>query len=391
MASDAPLPPPPPPPAPPRRGLAARLAAAAAATGLPSTVATITAAAVAAAVARAADPPVRPFFPADASLWRVPAEGIPYTHLVLVGVLAATPIAAAATVAAAAGAGAAGAARATSTRPGRQGEPWRQRRRRWVPAVRAALRVVGATLGAAAASGAVVEVVKTATGALRPDFAARCLGAAAAPPFGVGGGGGGGGGANPPSLPAVFSADADCPTLVAAVAVSADEAARVRHRLRDGRRSFPSGHASLAAAFSTAAAVALGGLSAAAAVAGGGLGGGSGGGGGSLRWAAVGEVAAVGVPAALVYGATMMGSRVADGRHHAGDVAAGAMLGAVFALVGVVPAVVAAVAGGRPWRERDDAVGRDPAAAGREDEGAVGKVGEGGGGPDGGLLLPGDV
>ncbi|GAB0489728.1 hypothetical protein MMPV_000953 [Pyropia vietnamensis] len=349
-------------------------------------VATLAASAIAAAVARAREPPVRPFFVADSSLWRAPGEGIPYSHVVLIGVLAATPIAAAATAAAV---GAAAAATGTTpAAPGREGMGSWRRQRSWVPAGCAAVRVAGATLAAAAASAAVVEVVKTGTGALRPDFAARCLGGAAGPPFGIGGSGGAAS-----SLPAVILTNAECPTLMAAVATSPDEAERVRHRLWDGRRSFPSGHASLAAAFSTAASVTLAGLSAASAAVGWSHASGSGRGGGvCLRWAAVGEIAAVAAPAALVYGATMMGSRVADGRHHTGDVAAGALLGAVFAFVGVVPAVLTAVAGGRSWagrgRELADAVGRDhDVVSGEEDEGAARKVRGGEVGQDGELML----
>ncbi|OSX71860.1 hypothetical protein BU14_0493s0005 [Porphyra umbilicalis] len=301
----------------PRRFLGRWLLTAVCRSGLPSTAATLIASGVAAAVARGREPPVRPFYPADSSLWRLPGEGVPYTQLVLVGVLAATPVAAAA-------------AAATAAARGRRGT---------APLLFAALRVGLATLAATAAAAGVVEVIKTHTGALRPDFAARCLGDAAVPALAAGTSG----------APAQIVVDGGCPAVAAAAGAAARDAAVAR--LKDGRRSFPSGHAALAGAFSAAAAVALGGLAAAAVAAGAGAApdgrrryGRDGG--GSLGWAAVGEAAAVAAAAALLYGAAMLGSRVADGRHHAGDVAAGGLLGALFAVAGVVPALVAVAGGG---------------------------------------------
>lgn len=173
------------------------------------------------------------------------------------------------------------------------------RRVPWPLAVLAAWRYAAALVGSLAMTGFYLEVAWASLGALRPDFASRCLG------FG-------------PFAPGVFtnaviSSNADCTT------------GATEKFLNEARRAFPSGHS---------AGAAVGGVWATAVL---------------LRVAASGvggviaQAAVVGIHAVWVWVGHVVLSRVIDNRHSVADVSGGVALG--VAVGGVAAAWVSGAVG----------------------------------------------
>lgn len=132
-----------------------------------------------------------------------------------------------------------------------------------------------------------IELGKGYVGRLRPSFAWNCLSPS-----------------TPPYQNRVYTSDEDCPT--------AD-----RHSLHDGRRSFPSGHASLAVSGAAYGQLTFTRIARSADV--------------------VGDVAAilfVGLGWVwFLFAAWVSASRIFDNAHHVGDVAVGALVGVWCAAV----------------------------------------------------------
>ncbi|GAB0495079.1 hypothetical protein MMPV_006376 [Pyropia vietnamensis] len=173
------------------------------------------------------------------------------------------------------------------------------RRVPWPLAILAAWRYAAAVTGSLAMTGFYLEVAWATLGALRPDFASRCLG------FG-------------PFAPGVFtnavvSSNADCTT------------SSTEKFLNEARRAFPSGHA---------AGAAVGGVWATAVL---------------LRVAASGvggviaQATVVGIHAVWVWVGHVVLSRVIDNRHTVADVSGGVALG--VAVGGVAAAWVSGAVG----------------------------------------------
>lgn len=165
-------------------------------------------------------------------------------------------------------------------------------RRRQLSALRLAFGVLSCTMMAVMT----IEMGKGYVGALRPSFARRCFNPR-----------------EPPYIPSlasgddvikgVYISDADCPTMK-------------REELRDGRRSFPSGHAALAVS-----GVAYGQLALIR----------------FARSADIDDVLAVGVAIVswmwFLFAAWVSASRVFDSAHHVQDVAVGCIVGFWCAVV----------------------------------------------------------
>lgn len=158
-------------------------------------------------------------------------------------------------------------------------------RRRHTSALRMALGLLSCTM----ISILIIELGKGYVGRLRPSFARVCL-TPANPPY------------NPSTTSAatirtMYMSDAECPT-------------PDRHSLHDARRSFPSGHASLAVSGAMYGQLVLTRLA---------------------REGIENEIVALGVYAVgwlwMTFAAWVSASRVFDNAHHVGDVAVGSVVG----------------------------------------------------------------